>query len=146
MKIWQYVVGFVFTPDYSKVWLMKKQKPEWQKGKLNGIGGKIEKNETPLAAMIREAKEETGLETPQWKEFAVLQGENNDGAGFNLNCFFTTTDQTLLTLEDQGEEVGLYDVDEVKSHPCIGNVPTLIEACIYKAKQSSNFKKMVMQY
>ncbi len=42
-----YVVTFLFTPDLQKVWLIEKQKPEWQKGCLNGIGGKIEDYEAP---------------------------------------------------------------------------------------------------
>ena len=57
-----YTVAFIFTPSLDKVLLIHKISPEWQRGKLNGIGGKIEPNETNLACIIREVKEETNLQ------------------------------------------------------------------------------------
>jgi len=42
-----YVAGFMFSPDLENVVLIEKQKPEWQKGKYNAVGGKIEDGETP---------------------------------------------------------------------------------------------------
>lgn len=41
--------------------LVEKQSPEWQKGKFNLIGGKVEEGETLNNAAIREFNEETGL-------------------------------------------------------------------------------------
>jgi hypothetical protein len=55
----RYVLGFVFSEDSSRVLLVWKNRPAWQAGKLNGIGGKIEAGETPLQAMQREFREET---------------------------------------------------------------------------------------
>lgn len=57
----EYVLGFMFNEDESKVLLVHKNRPTWQAGKLNGIGGKIEAGETPLQAMEREFMEETGF-------------------------------------------------------------------------------------
>lgn len=58
----KYVVGLLFTPQLDQVLLQKKIKgPEGVIGKYNGHGGKIDSNETPLAAIIRETIEETGL-------------------------------------------------------------------------------------
>ena len=39
-----------------------KKKEDINKGKWIGIGGKLETGETPLKCIIREAKEETGLQ------------------------------------------------------------------------------------
>lgn len=71
-----YVCGFLFDENKSHVLLIKKNKPAWQTGKLNGIGGKIESGEMPLDAMRREFKEEAGIDihTSEWKDFCVLKG------------------------------------------------------------------------
>ncbi len=42
-----YVTGFMYSIDRKRVVLIEKINPEWQKGHLNGVGGKIEKDETP---------------------------------------------------------------------------------------------------
>jgi len=68
-----FVCGFLFTPDRTKVLLIRKRRPTWQAGKLNGVGGKIEAfDESPLAAMVREFREEAGLLIPDWREVLTL--------------------------------------------------------------------------
>jgi 8-oxo-dGTP pyrophosphatase MutT (NUDIX family) len=57
----RYVLGFVFNRNLGRVLLVLKNRPAWQANKLNGIGGKIEVGETPLQAMEREFREETGF-------------------------------------------------------------------------------------
>lgn len=58
-----FCLGYIFNSDMSQVILIKKNRPESQKGKFNGIGGKIETDiESPRQAMERECKEETGLD------------------------------------------------------------------------------------
>ena len=54
-----YVLGFVVNVDESKILLVEKQKPDWQRFRWNGIGGKIEPKESPFEAMDREGYEET---------------------------------------------------------------------------------------
>lgn len=85
----RYVVGFLFA-DYSWgkcVALIRKSHPEWQRGKFNGIGGRIEPGEGPLAAMVREFREEAGCDDSiAWSEFAVLQ----DARGWAIHFFRAT--------------------------------------------------------
>jgi 8-oxo-dGTP diphosphatase len=59
VKAW--VVGFLFDDDAEQVILVRKNRPEWQAGKLNGVGGKVELGERIYAAMEREFREETGV-------------------------------------------------------------------------------------
>jgi len=82
----QYVLGFCFSRDKEEVVLIRKNRPEWQKGKLNGVGGKIEPEDaSPLHAMVREFKEETGVDTIDrindemngWKHFATMTFEDD---------------------------------------------------------------------
>lgn len=69
-----YVVGFLYDPS-GHVLLIEKNRPKWQAGKLNGVGGKIEGGEWPIEAMVREFEEETGLASKQedWTEFFELR-------------------------------------------------------------------------
>lgn len=57
----QYVLGFAFDKEFKHVLLVWKNRPRWQAGKLNGVGGKIEPGEAVRAAMVREFQEETGI-------------------------------------------------------------------------------------
>lgn len=67
-----YALGFYFDKSRHEVYLIEKLKPAWQKGKYNGIGGHIEPGETPHDAMVREMKEETGIDVPKWRHFATV--------------------------------------------------------------------------
>lgn len=67
-----YVAGFLFDQSLVNVALVEKQKPEWQRGFHNGIGGKIEENETADQAMRREFREETSVDIPTWIHFCTL--------------------------------------------------------------------------
>lgn len=70
----KYVIVFAAAVEtHGQVFVLtKKDRPEWQAGKLNLPGGKMEEGETPEEAAIRELKEETGLEPcPNPHDFAV---------------------------------------------------------------------------
>lgn len=71
----KYVLGFLFDISDASVLLVRKNRPEWQAGLLNGIGGKIEEGEEPLAAMKREFFEETGIkdENIEWNNFLTMK-------------------------------------------------------------------------
>lgn len=97
-----YVCGFAFSADTLEVMLIEKQKPEWQRGQWNGVGGKIEPGETPYEAMAREFQEETGLAVPatHWEPFAVLTGPDYRVCFFRalavpIRHCLTTTDERV---------------------------------------------------
>lgn len=74
-----YVAGFLFNKEKDKVILVRKKKPDWQKGRLNGVGGKIEPIDlNSKTAMQREFYEETGVATlpNQWTLFCQYFFEN----------------------------------------------------------------------
>jgi len=77
----EYVVGFLFDPEFQVVALIEKKRPDWQAGRLNGIGGKIEEGETAAEAMEREFQEETGHLVAEWKWHAYCQMEQRPSAG-----------------------------------------------------------------
>lgn len=95
------VAGFMFSHDRSRVALIRKSKPAWQAGKLNGIGGKMEDADKDIwRAMVREFNEETGYLTTiaDWEYFCTMSGKNNGGEGeFCVDFFVTVGDLSLLT-------------------------------------------------
>lgn len=66
------VVGFAFDEKLLNVALIKKKKPEWQKGYLNGVGGKVIEGESYHEAMTREFEEETGVKVERWNNSAIF--------------------------------------------------------------------------
>ena len=138
----EYVLGFAFG-DFQlgfrtipSVLLIRKARPEWQRGRLNGIGGKIEPtDESPLAAMVREFEEETGLATPEsaWREFATMfQSDDNDP--WTVTCFASDTIEigNARTMED--ELVELIPLQAVTNGivPTIENLSWLIPLALDK--------------
>jgi 8-oxo-dGTP diphosphatase len=97
-SITKYVLGFLFKADDSSVVLIRKTKPKWQAGLLNGIGGKMEDGENPAQAMIREFAEETGVDTSDigWTQFCEISGED-----FVVYCFKTSSDDLWKNVEDK---------------------------------------------
>lgn len=115
-----YVVGFLFSEDCSHVALIRKNRPTWQAGKLNGIGGKIEEfDNSPLDAMRREFKEETGVDVPIWNSFCTLEGDESV-----IYCFKSFGDvYQVKTMED--EVVGIWDVEKFFAYGYESAVPNL---------------------
>ncbi len=71
-----YVLGFAFEQREElgqgktcHALLIQKERPDWMAGKWNGIGGKVEQGERAYDAMVREFREETGIESVKedWK-------------------------------------------------------------------------------
>lgn len=68
----EYVAGFMKDLN-GNIALVRKNKPKWQAGRLNGIGGGIEPGEPPMGAMRREWLEETGDWHGDWTRFAEVR-------------------------------------------------------------------------
>ena len=80
-NVQEYVCGFLFSRDRTRVLLIRKNRPAWQAGKLNGLGGKVEPGETPLEAMRREFREEAGADVAEWRHVLTLSGADDAGSG-----------------------------------------------------------------
>lgn len=118
----EYVAGFMIDL-LGRVALVEKNRPEWQKGRMNGIGGHIEEGEAPWDAMVREFWEETGCRTEQlrWKNFVTLSGED-----FKVYFFVYHINRlpTLLTTTD--EKIVTPAIEELTVFNCIPNLTWLI--------------------
>ncbi len=121
----------MFSHDFREVALIRKTKPEWQAGLLNGIGGKIEPGEGPLVAMVREFREETGCETgakseTRWSHFVTM------GDGSWSVDFYATTGDLWALMSQEEEKIEIVKVDDVwpKREEMIENLPWLIALAI----------------
>jgi len=128
-----YVVGFMFDAKMNQVALIRKNKPKWQSGLLNGIGGKIENGETSLAALMREFWEEAGFSEANgckpvtWNNFCSMEGTNNDGEHFSVEFFYSIGEpEKLKTQEAEKIELVLVDDILIGKENTIGNIPWLI--------------------
>lgn len=118
-----FVCGFVFSRGH--VLLIKKNRPDWQAGRINGIGGKIQVGkEFPLQAMVREFHEETGVHIPAgaWRHFATFKvtGLNN------VVYFYTAKVDGIEPKQMTDEEPGWYPTELPAGCPFIENLHWLV--------------------
>lgn len=108
-----YCIGAIFNKNLDKILLVKKnpknlihdkELSNYLKGKLNFIGGKLEKDEASNNAIIRECREETGLEL-YFTYFATL-----DTKGGKVYCYYSVTDKIYDFKQLEDEELNIYDL------------------------------------
>ncbi len=105
----RYVLGFLM--DRGFVVLVRKERPSWQKGRLNGVGGHLEEGEDELQAMVREFHEETGfmVQRERWKEFCVMSG--SEGDGWEVTCFWAIGILSRCKTQTD-EEIEIHSINE----------------------------------
>jgi 8-oxo-dGTP pyrophosphatase MutT (NUDIX family) len=128
----KYVLGFVFDLDVNRVLLIQKQKPSWQRGFYNGIGGMKEPTDLTYAeAMVRECEEETGVKTKSlhWHHFCTMGEETSR---WLVQCYYTTlqeiqVDKSMFVSMTK-EEVYFHPLKAISiGHPqLLGNIPWLV--------------------
>jgi 8-oxo-dGTP pyrophosphatase MutT (NUDIX family) len=74
----RYTIGALFSPDLERVLLLQKQRPDWQKGRFNFPGGKLELGESVSECIAREFEEETGAVIPATSWHHIGRIENSD--------------------------------------------------------------------
>lgn len=119
----KYSCGFLFR--HNRVLLVRKTHPEWQSGLLNGIGGRINDNETPVDGMRREFLEETTLPIEDWDHFATEIGRD-------YMCYFFRARQefpkgVVPQHNDKREKLEWFDADvQPFRRGIVGNLQWLV--------------------
>lgn len=132
----QYTLAIIANKDAMLG--VKKSKPEWQSGLINGPGGNLEATESYRECIVREVKEETGLDiSPErFHEFGVMAGfENIKGdriQQWTCYLYFVHLDYgSMLQAATQttADVVELVNLNLVKGNWCglIDNIPALYE-------------------
>lgn len=89
----------------TQVLLVLKNRPSWQSGFLNLVGGKIEDGETPEDAAVRELEEETGYKpssvsssSTDIKQLGKIEGKEEE-----ILCFKIDVDRSKPPKPREGE-------------------------------------------
>lgn len=124
-----YVTGFLFSEDLTHVVLLEKLSPHWQKGLLNGVGGKIDKNESSVQAMVRECEEETGvfISEKNWICFAHL----TKPSVFELDVYLAISDLAFSAKTMEKEQVYTFKISDIPKN-IIPNLEWLIPMALDK--------------
>lgn len=141
-KMTYYVLGFLFDKQHTEVVLIEKQRPSWQKGFLNGVGGHIEPNETPINAMRREFEEEADFYVQNWNLRVVLRGSGTHigdrcrtGKSWQVYCFTAETTDILSCCVKTVTDEKLWVLSPYLSRsplspPMLSNLKWLIPLCL----------------
>ena len=140
----KYCLGFAFDNSLSNVLLIEKQTPEWQKGLLNGVGGKLEDFDLSFKhAMTREFLEEVNINTTldDWQYFAKMQGNN-----FEVEIFYSKLSDFSSLKQNTHEKplfMGINQLFNKKFDNCINNliwlVPMAMDASKTKIQSNINY-------
>jgi 8-oxo-dGTP pyrophosphatase MutT (NUDIX family) len=100
--------------DNGDVLLVLKDRPPWQAGRLNLVGGKIEDGEHPREAALRELKEEAGIDGEDAIISGVIQGKE-----VSVYCcrIKNIGSPEINPRPEETEKVDWYKWDDVKDDP-----------------------------
>lgn len=140
----KYVAGLMFSENRECVALITKNKPDWQKGLLNGIGGKIEEDDydnkrgrtrgsdSSLNAMRREFQEETSVFHQDWELFLTMHGGNEESDNqqykeeWSVDFYRTFSDKVFDVKSITDENVDIYFVGGISDLNMIDNLQWII--------------------
>ena len=93
----KWCLGFVFTRNPDRVLLIKKGR-SLHIGLWNGIGGKVEEEESFIDSMRRECTEEAGLDIRDWRSVCSLWGSDSNWtvAVYAAECYIDKMDILLV--------------------------------------------------
>jgi len=123
-KITKNACAIIVDKD-NKILLLKRadEKDTWMPNKWALVGGGVEKNETPLQAVEREIKEETGLEIKKFVSSFNLQRNSSNSIEYMFVCRFNG-DPTEINLNQENTRYGWFDTGEMEF---LDTVPHLLE-------------------
>jgi 8-oxo-dGTP diphosphatase len=106
-----FVLALLYSLDHHQVVLMRRTRPSWQAGRVNGLGGRLMPGETAAMAARREVREECGVDVAEWREVLVWED-----AEYVMHVLRGESERAreARTVEDQ--EVFLADVNALPNN------------------------------
>jgi 8-oxo-dGTP diphosphatase len=150
----RYCCGFVTDECRIRVLLIQKNRPDWQAGKLNGIGGHVEEGETDREAMSREFQEEAGVcvDKHRWNDLAVARifDPINRSPLQRISFFYFASNQVFQAARTRtDEEVGRYFLKDILIpilHKPVPNLPTLLAHLLRRSRDGDAAGFLELRY
>lgn len=124
-----YVAAFALDEN-NNILFIRKNRPDWQRGYLNGVGGKINFAETAREAMSREFLEETGIAIDKHSWIYVCELINNNGNG--KVSFFTIKVPTIDYKNQTDEQLELINYEVMAQFNLLPNIKVLVELSLLR--------------
>lgn len=125
--------------SYKEKILMLFRNKEPNKGRWNGVGGKIEQGEAPREAALREIMEESGLQVTSISYQGIVSWNNEGG----MYVFLAESDTDLLIDCDEGS-LAWKDIEWVMTNPeVVSNIPLFLP---YMMEQKNSLQEHSFHY
>ena len=121
----KYVVGIIFCEN--KVLLIRKNRPSWQSGGLNGVGGKVSAYESYYDAMVRECREECNLVISNWEYIGML----TDIVDYKVKYYkaYVPTFDTVCSNTD--EKVEIFNIADINYSMLISPTDVFLRLAVH---------------
>ena len=103
------VTTLAFIRDHNKI-LLGLKKRGFGAGRWNGFGGKVKPNETVKDTLVREFREECGIEVLSTEQFGLINFHYDDDLTMEVN-FFEVIDYTGTPTESDEMKPDWFDVN-----------------------------------
>ncbi|MEW6003975.1 MAG: 8-oxo-dGTP diphosphatase [Stygiobacter sp.] len=138
---------YVMKDNKTLMLYRNKKENDYHEGKWNGLGGKFEKGETPEECVIREVKEESGLEIKEPKLHGIITFPMFDGLkdwyvfmftvnNFSGNIIESNEGKLEWIPNDKLLELNLWEGDKIF-------IPWLFQGKYFSAKFIYRDKKLI---
>jgi 8-oxo-dGTP diphosphatase len=131
-----YTYTLVFIQIESHMIMLNRNKSPWM-GMWNGLGGKINQDETPLTSIQREIKEELGIDikVDLIKDRGILTWNDFEATGQGIHLFYVKLDRLDLQFPIHMDE-GIIDLKPIhwimdeNNHGVAPNIKYFLEPMI----------------
>ena len=137
-----YNLSFVLN-DQKILFLERNKEPN--KAKLNGLGGKLENQESASQSMLRELKEEAGITALNYRLAALLRCSSNiPFADYMIFCFLVTDFEGKICPQTAEGRLSWINKSEIttKNHAIVDNIAYFLP----KILENSELLEMSFHY
>lgn len=121
----------IFIQKDEKILMLKKQVREsFGYGKINGVGGHIEKGEEPYEAALREVREETAMVVKNMDMVGIVFIDIKEIPGILLFVFRADHVSGEIIQSTEGELLWMSRPEIESNDLVLGDIPYLIELCV----------------